>query len=318
MKDKKTPGINHHFRRESKIMLWWLLGIPLVLVALVFCIGPYLLNILNAPPRSATSMTEQQFWTLIEQAKGPGGDAQHAQRLGQTLAQRTSQEVVDFQIRFDQFREKADQGDVWAAGLLLNRGHGTDSGFEYFRIWLIGQGQAVYESALSDADSLADLADSVATNPSEGAEWESYGAAPYHAYLALTGKDLFDALPSPQRTDLLGSKWDWQDYSDLVLEQRLPRLWAKFGQDKQESDLAVQKAIDNYQSPESLQVTGLGTVSLGDLLIHKSYGPARVKTLFANDGVHITAIMVFEDRESSMLLTPTAPENTVFWSRAPS
>jgi hypothetical protein len=295
-------------------MLWLMLGVPVALVALAAWLGPYLLNHLNASSHSETAMTEQQFWTLIEQAKGPGSDAEHAQRLAQLLVQRPPQEVINFQIQFNQLREKADQGDVWAAGLLLNRGHGTDSGSEYFRIWLIGQGQVVYERALTDADSLADLAAAVASNPNESAEWGTYGTAPYYAYQTLTGKDLFDALPARPPTGMPEPTWNWQDYSDLVLEQRLPRLWARFGKDKQDSDLAVQAAFDAYQSPESLPVAGLGTVSLGDVLIHKNYGPARVKTLFANDGVHINATMVFEDRERNMRLGPTEHDNPL-WSR---
>lgn len=313
----EAPSINRHFRREGKLMLWWLLGVPVVLIALAALVAPYLLNRLNTASQSKTAMTEQQFWLLVEQAKGSGGDAEHAQRLAQLLAQRPTQDIVDFQMQFNRLREKADQGEVWAAGLLLNRGHGTDSGSEYFRMWLIGQGQTVYERALTDADSLAEVAEPFASHPQEAAEWPTYGTAPYYAYQALTKKDLFDALPAAQQKGMPEPTWNWQDYSDLVLEKRLPRLWARFGKDKQDSDLAVQAAIDAYQSPESLPVSGLGTVSLGDVLIHKRYGPAHVKALFANDGVHIDATMVFEDRESHMRLGPPEPDNPI-WSRSAS
>lgn len=312
--ERKAPHINQHFRREGKLMLWWLLGGPVILVALAALLAPYVLNHLKASPKSESAMTETQFWTLIEQAKGPGGDAEHAQRLAQLLAQRPPQDIVDFQMQFEQLRGKADLGDVWAAGLLLNRGHGTDSGFEYFRLWLIGQGQAVYERALIDADSLAELAEAVASDPDEEAEWEAYGTAPYYAYQVVTAKDLFDALPTRPPKGMPKTTWNWQDYSDLVLEQRLPRLWARFGKDKQDSDLAVQAAIDAYQSPESLSVAGLGTVSLGNVLVHKRYGPARVKTLFTEDGLHVNAIMVFDDQERTMRLGPTEPGNAL-WSR---
>ena len=312
--ERKAPHINQHFRREGKLMLWWLLGVPVVLVALAALLAPYVLNHLKTSSHSESAMTEAQFWTLIEQAKGPGGDAEHAQRLAQLLAQRPPQDIVDFQMQFEQLRGKADEGDVWAAGLLLNRGHGTDSGFEYFRLWLIGQGQAVYERALTDADSLAELAEAVASHPDEAAEWEAYGTAPYYAYQAVTGKDLFDALPTRPPKGMPKTTWNWQDYSDLVLEQRLPRLWARFGKDKQDSDLAVQAAIDAYQSPESLPVSGLGTVSLGDVLVHKRYGPARVKTLFTEDGLHVNAIMVFDDQERTMRLGPPEPGHAL-WSR---
>ena len=312
--ERKPPRISQHLRREGKLMLWWLLGVPVVLMTLAALLAPYVLNHLKTSPDSESAMTDPQFWTLIEQAKGPGGDAEHAQRLAQLLTQRPPQDIVDFQMQLERLRGKADLGDVWAAGLLLNRGHGTDSGLEYFRLWLIGQGQAVYERALTDADSLAELAEVVASHADEAAEWGTYGTAPYYAYQAATGKDLFDAMPTRPSTGMPEPTWNWQDYSDLVLEQRLPRLWARFGKDKQDSDLAVQAAIDAYQSPESLPVASLGTVSLGDVLVHKRYGPARVKTLFTEDGLHVNAIMVFDDQERTMQLGPTEPGNAL-WSR---
>ena len=307
-------SINHHLRREHKLMLWWALGIPAALIALGFLLGPYLLNTFATPSNSPNAMTEQQFWTLIEQAKGAGGDEAHAQRLTQALSQRSPQEIIDFQVMFYELRDKADLGDVWAAGMLINQGHGTDSGFEYFRIWLIGQGQTVYTRALSDADSLADLAATVTATPSR-AEWESFGAAPYDAYLTRTHKDLFDDLPRLAHKGFPEPpSWNWQDYSDAVLAQRLPRLWALFGKDKQASDQAAQEAIDTYQSPESMQVEGLGKVAVGDLLIHKTYGPARVKALFVDGGPYVKARMVFDDTERSMVLT-TMAETGPLWTR---
>ena len=317
MADRDKDSINHHFLRENKLMLWWCIGVPVVLVALAGLLGPYVLKALNTPPNTPNAMTEQLFWTLIEQAKGPGGDTEHAQRLVNALEQRTPQEIIDFQLLFDQFRKQADIGDVWAAGTLLNRGHGTDSGFDYFRIWLIGQGQAVYAHALSDADSLADRADTVAAHPNEGAEWQYYGAAAYYAYHALTRTDIYDALPAPERKGFPESTWNWQDYTDTVLAQRLPRLWAKFGKDKQASDRAVQEALDAYQSPESLDIPGLGKVSVGDILIHSKYGPARVKTLIANEGPNIKARMVFDDLERTMALTPMADIGPLWTRGAP-
>ncbi|MGF6212176.1 hypothetical protein [Comamonas sp. 4034] len=47
MKDKKDPGIHHHFRRESKIMLWWLVGIPVVLLIAGLLVTPVVLWFLN-------------------------------------------------------------------------------------------------------------------------------------------------------------------------------------------------------------------------------------------------------------------------------
>ena len=58
-KDRKEPSINHHLRREGKLMLWLLLGVPVALVALAAWLGPYLLNHLNASSHSETVTTEK-------------------------------------------------------------------------------------------------------------------------------------------------------------------------------------------------------------------------------------------------------------------
>lgn len=58
-KVRKEPSINHHLRREGKLMLWLLLGVPVVLVALAALVAPYVLNHLNAPSHSETAMSEK-------------------------------------------------------------------------------------------------------------------------------------------------------------------------------------------------------------------------------------------------------------------
>ena len=45
MPDKKS--INHHYRRESKIMLWWLVGLPAVLLIAGLLSVPEILWFLN-------------------------------------------------------------------------------------------------------------------------------------------------------------------------------------------------------------------------------------------------------------------------------
>jgi hypothetical protein len=128
-----NESINHHFRRETKLMLWWLIGIPVVLVALGALLGPKLMNAHNAAATNASAMSEQQFWTLVKQAKGPGEDAEHTPPLTRVLAQKTPKQVLDFKQLFRQFCARANHGDAWAAGMLLNQAHSNDSGFDYFR-----------------------------------------------------------------------------------------------------------------------------------------------------------------------------------------
>jgi Protein of unknown function (DUF4240) len=141
------------------------------------------------------------------------------------LCQLPADQIAAFDAIFRALRERAGTAHVWSAGLLLNGGHGSDDGFEYFRNWLISRGRATFERALHDPDSLADEAVPVgAHGPS--AEFESYGYAAGDAYLAVAGEGLeLGDLSQPLESD----DADF-DESAEALQRRVPRLWSKYGE----------------------------------------------------------------------------------------
>lgn len=51
---------------------------------------------------------------------------------------------------------RANRWDLWGAGYVIHGGM-SDDGFAYFRNWLVGQGRSLFEQALADPDSLAEL-----------------------------------------------------------------------------------------------------------------------------------------------------------------
>jgi hypothetical protein len=95
-------------------------------------------------------------------------------------------------------------------------GGGTDDGFRHFRDWLISEGEAVYEAALVDPDSLAALAQD------EGFELEAFGYVAAEVYEQMTdaamprGKSMEPAAPA-------GKSWQEDELPAL-----LPRLARKF------------------------------------------------------------------------------------------
>jgi hypothetical protein len=87
-------------------------------------------------------MDEAQFWKLIEEARqeADGECDTQAEILIQKLLAYKPEELIAFDdIMFD-LRIKAYRGDLWGAAYLINGGC-SDDGFEYFRCWLIGQGE---------------------------------------------------------------------------------------------------------------------------------------------------------------------------------
>lgn len=45
--EAKSQSINHHFKREGRLMIWIVVGVPVVLVLGALLIGPVLLNIVG-------------------------------------------------------------------------------------------------------------------------------------------------------------------------------------------------------------------------------------------------------------------------------
>ena len=105
-------------------------------------------------------MDEDRYWRMIADSKGEsGGDLEcQANVLITALEQLPPAEMVMFRLRTDKLLHDTYTSHLWCAGYIMNGGL-SDDGFEYFRLWLIGQGREVFEKARADPDSLADLND---------------------------------------------------------------------------------------------------------------------------------------------------------------
>ena len=100
--------------------------------------------------REEDVMDREQFWALIEAAKtATGGDcrAQTAQLIA-ALGERSVDEVLAWDRIHVELSVESYRRDLWGAAYLINGGC-SDDGFDYFRGWLLGQGQAIWEAALA-------------------------------------------------------------------------------------------------------------------------------------------------------------------------
>jgi len=177
-------------------------------------------------------MDDKTFWDIIAVACQPGGDPDEwREGLVAQLKKLEPEEIVAFDHLFDEKTNALYTADHWGAAYLINGG-ASDDGFYYFRCWLVGMGRKVYEAALADPDSLADVVD-----PGEEYEAEIYGAAPSAwrelglddeaytaAYMKKRGKH--------GRLKLKGRRWDYG--SDRQVRKRLPRLAAMYLEEREE------------------------------------------------------------------------------------
>jgi hypothetical protein len=177
-------------------------------------------------------MNPDRFWELIEQTRqrffasrsDSGPTIVEHEALSQTLSELAPPEIVEFDERLTERIIAAYHWDLWAALQIFTEGCASDNRFEDFRAELILCGREAFESALGDADSLADL-------PMVPRGDEGMLSVPLNAYELMTGK------PFPQR-DLVvphpikpaGKPWEEAD-----LPQRLPRFWKRFGADAETS-----------------------------------------------------------------------------------
>ncbi len=162
-------------------------------------------------------MTHDEFWALIaEHVTHVEGDFPTVEGVEAALASRPVEEIVSFDLVFSELYCKSYSWDLWGAGYVINGGC-SDDGFDYFRGWLIATGRDVFDAALRDPDSLADVTD-------DDVECEDMLYVAGHAYeQASGGKELTGA--SYKYPDL-GDGWDFDD--DDEMRRRYPKLCAKF------------------------------------------------------------------------------------------
>jgi hypothetical protein len=97
----------------------------------------------------------------------------------------------------------------------------SDDTFTYFLEWLIAQGETVFEGALQNPDSLAEVVEQ-----GEVCAFEGFG---YIAARIWEEKTALGAERMPGRKASAAKAPDgpaWKDDEDL--KQRFPRLWEKF------------------------------------------------------------------------------------------
>jgi hypothetical protein len=162
-------------------------------------------------------MDLSSFWRVIAlaHAEAEGDSDRTAGIVTEILVEQSIETIVAFDRALYEIIARAYTPELWAAAYIVNYG-ATDERFEYFVGWLITQGQDVYEAALHEADSLADIVDT------EGAyECESMLYVAQYAFERRAGRE----MPAHQRRI---PRRDVTLLDEHLLPTLCPRLWAKF------------------------------------------------------------------------------------------
>jgi hypothetical protein len=166
-------------------------------------------------------MEQSQFWQLIEVAKAEADGDTEAQVaiLEKKLKALPTEEIAQFDRIFHEMMALSYRWDLWGAAYVLNGGC-SDDGFDYFRGWLIAQGEAVFNAALADPESLAEVGELEV-------ECERIWYAAHKAYEAKTGSEMPpDRVPCPKEP--IGEEWDEEEVDQMY--PRLAALWDEAGE----------------------------------------------------------------------------------------
>ena len=88
----------------------------------------------------------EAFWSLIDQAKEHQGDAD--EWLKEQLIAQGEERAIVFDVISGVYRGLAHQYGIWCAAAVIDESCTTNSGFDSFKAWLVGQGREVYLAAL--------------------------------------------------------------------------------------------------------------------------------------------------------------------------
>ncbi|MBA9002365.1 DUF4240 domain-containing protein [Thermomonospora cellulosilytica] len=181
-------------------------------------------------------MNVDEFWGIVEAARADGRPFHEA--LVDRLAERSEEEILAFQARFDEVDGVVCRWDMVAAASLILGGC-TDDAFIDFRAGLIALGREWYERVARSPDALADhpvVAQAAAGDADVEVFHGAVGEAACEAYERVTGKDdcdFYDAVDEYktahglEETDSdMGEEFDFED--DAEMRKRLPRLAEMF------------------------------------------------------------------------------------------
>ena len=163
-------------------------------------------------------MDRATFWGMIDEARqaSRGDPEEQVLLLTDALAALPEAEIVEFQRILDQLMDESYAWELWAAAYII-RGGCSDDCFDYFRGWLIAQGETVFQNALRDPESLADVAmlDDV---------WlEGMLYVAHDAYERKAGREMpwVESVSWPREP--AGDEWD-----EATVDAKYPRLAARF------------------------------------------------------------------------------------------
>ncbi len=162
-------------------------------------------------------MDKAAFWKIVEDAKTASSSSyERPDALRAALEKLSADEIQGFQETYIAQVYAAYTWPLWGAAYVMNGGC-SDDGFDYFRDWLISEGQSVYEAAVQNPETLAAL------EGTDEFELEEFRYVADEVYEAKTGRAMQPNYPE-YPGDPSGEAWD-EDTVDKLYPNLATKYW---------------------------------------------------------------------------------------------
>lgn len=189
-------------------------------------------------------MNRDEFWTIIDSTLEAKDQDEQLGLIKTELKKLSDAEIVSFDNIFRELHGELYKWSLWMAASIIT-GYWSDDGFIDFRYWVISKGRIVFENALKNPDSLAEVI--TQSDIDNYAAFEEFGYIASRVYEERTGRDIWDVnelslevgesdahgdakeILNDDDFDFdsaLGEKWDFSDRKEM--RRRYPKLLRMF------------------------------------------------------------------------------------------
>lgn len=206
------------------------------------------------------------FWNWLGVVKGANSNPSSDYLFGE-LKKMPKKSSADIGCAYMDLMAGLDKEVIWQAGSLINGSPLGDDGFEYFRSWIIWNGERFYEAVIGDVNNLLSFGINL-SNPA----FEALGVCVEFVVYP-------EGMKSSPFENSRSDAWNWQR-ALASMKEDLPDLWRIYGN-------KFNSHLTSSTSDTSLDVPGLGILRIGDRVTHKfGYGAGTiVEILSAETGL---------------------------------
>jgi hypothetical protein len=162
-----------------------------------------------------------KFWKMIEVARevANGRIKKQLDILVEALSKESDEDIIEFDQIMGDLQDKTYLGYLWDACEFIRCGC-SEEDFADFRVWLIAQGEAVFDKAIENPESLADI---VNNEDRKYVVYERFAYVGAYAYAHKNDKQ----IPYISREEKLHLNGEMHTATELP--QLFPKLMAKLG-----------------------------------------------------------------------------------------